>query len=161
MSLHKKCLMKWFDNVTSIPTPSNVTWPQVRILTTSSSATVTKLCTYVGWERTIAEDRGCRGGYQAQLPIFMHFTLCQTRVSNEWPSYFMFKIQFTSIHKSWILLKFLTPHRQATATYAQLRVCSNYFSILVIEYFLANFNFYNNMEFNPSFTHSKLYKYTV
>ena len=109
MSLHKKCLMKWFDNVTSIPTPSNVTWPQVRILTTSSSATVTKLCTYVGWERTIAEDRGCRGGYQAQLPIFMHFTLCQTRVSNEWPSYFMFKIQFTSIHESWILLKFLTP----------------------------------------------------
>ena len=52
-------------------------------------------------------------------------------------------------------------HRQATATYAQLSVCSNYFSIPAIEYFLANFNFYNNMEFNPSFTHSKLYKYTV
>ena len=53
------------------------------------------------------------------------------------------------------------PHRQATATYAQLGVCSNYFSIPLIEYFLANFNFYNNMEFNPSSTHSKLYKYTV
>ena len=52
-------------------------------------------------------------------------------------------------------------HRQATATYAQLRVCSNYFSIPAREYFLANFNFYNNMEFNPSSTHSKLYKYTV
>ena len=50
---------------------------------------------------------------------------------------------------------------QAPATYAQLRVCSNYFLLPAIEYFLANFNFYNNMEFNPSFTHSKLYKYTV
>ena len=48
-------------------------------------------------------------------------------------------------------------HRQAAATYAQLRVCSNYFSIPAIEYFLAIFNFYNNMEFNPSFTHNKLY----
>ena len=55
----------------------------------------------------------------------------------------------------------LAIHNQAVATYAQVRVCSNYFSLPAIVYFLANFNLYNNMEFNPSFTHSKLYKYTV
>ena len=64
-----------------------------------------------------------------------------------------------STHFSWILG--LSLHSQAPATYAQLSVCSNYFSIPAIVYFLANFNFYDNMEFNPSFTHSKLYKYTV
>ena len=52
-------------------------------------------------------------------------------------------------------------HNQAVATYAQVGVCSNYLALPAIVYFLANFNFYNNMEFNPSFTHSKLYKYTV
>ena len=32
-------------------------------------------------------------------------------------------------------------HSQAPASYAQLSVCSNYFSIPAIEDFLANFNF--------------------